>query len=368
MRWWGPRGFTMPSHRIDVRPGGAYRFCMRGAGRRRPLAAGRLSRDRRARAAGLHLCLGGRDRQAPRPETLVTVTFAEEGGKTRLTLRQAVFESVTARDAHQQGWSQQSRPPRRVSGGQHQGVTMMPAAGQKTVSQGCRRAAAARPRFLRGAGRDVGGGRGGGAARRPPRRRRGLRPTPCRASPSTIHGAGLWRHGSDERQDDAHLRPIESRRSGSSRWMPGRSLWRARRSDRIVGVCRHFALLLVRTPAGPGRAGACPSRLRRLLHLGQVRGSLGLRIVERRAGALDTRRCAARRGAATGFHSDFDPLDVPRDRFIIAADAWRMCRAGRGRSLRFVPSAARDVVHRRQRGARPRLAQRRRCWRGTSGD
>jgi uncharacterized protein YndB with AHSA1/START domain len=40
-----------------------------------------------------------------RPETLLTVSFAEDGGKTRLTLHQAVFESVTARDQHNQGWS-----------------------------------------------------------------------------------------------------------------------------------------------------------------------------------------------------------------------------------------------------------------------
>jgi len=34
----------------------------------------------------------------------VTVTFAEHGAKTKLTLHHAVFESVTARDAHQSGW------------------------------------------------------------------------------------------------------------------------------------------------------------------------------------------------------------------------------------------------------------------------
>jgi hypothetical protein len=28
------------------------------------------------------------------------------------------------------------------------------------------------------------------------------------------------------------------------------------------------------------------------------------------------------------FRIDIDPLDVPRDRFVIAGDAWRMCRAG----------------------------------------
>ena len=34
----------------------------------------------------------------PGHETLVTVTFAEHGGKTKLTFHQAVFDSVTSRD------------------------------------------------------------------------------------------------------------------------------------------------------------------------------------------------------------------------------------------------------------------------------
>jgi uncharacterized protein YndB with AHSA1/START domain len=38
-------------------------------------------------------------------ETLVTVTMTEQGSKTKLTLHQAVFESVTARDAHNTGWT-----------------------------------------------------------------------------------------------------------------------------------------------------------------------------------------------------------------------------------------------------------------------
>jgi uncharacterized protein YndB with AHSA1/START domain len=36
---------------------------------------------------------------------VVTVTFAADGDKTRLTLHQAIFESVAARDAHRGGWS-----------------------------------------------------------------------------------------------------------------------------------------------------------------------------------------------------------------------------------------------------------------------
>jgi uncharacterized protein YndB with AHSA1/START domain len=41
----------------------------------------------------------------PGPESLVTVTFAELGGKTRLVLHQAFFASVAERDAHQGGWT-----------------------------------------------------------------------------------------------------------------------------------------------------------------------------------------------------------------------------------------------------------------------
>jgi hypothetical protein len=35
------------------------------------------------------------------------------------------------------------------------------------------------------------------------------------------------------------------------------------------------------------------------------------------------------------FQVDFDPLDVPRDGFIIAGDARQMCRAGRAEPNRF---------------------------------
>ena len=38
-------------------------------------------------------------------ETVITVTFVEQGGKTKLTLRQAVFESVKECDSHRGGWN-----------------------------------------------------------------------------------------------------------------------------------------------------------------------------------------------------------------------------------------------------------------------
>ena len=42
----------------------------------------------------------------PGHETLVTVTFAEHDGKTKLTLHQADFASITARAEHQDGWTE----------------------------------------------------------------------------------------------------------------------------------------------------------------------------------------------------------------------------------------------------------------------
>ncbi len=35
----------------------------------------------------------------------MTVTFAEQGGKTKMTFRQEPFDSVANRDGHRDGWS-----------------------------------------------------------------------------------------------------------------------------------------------------------------------------------------------------------------------------------------------------------------------
>ena len=39
------------------------------------------------------------------PETIVTVTLAERNGRTEMTFHQGIFDSVAARDGHQQGWT-----------------------------------------------------------------------------------------------------------------------------------------------------------------------------------------------------------------------------------------------------------------------
>ncbi len=102
-RWWGPRDHPAIQMTMDVRPGGRWRGCLR-------------------HEDGTELWLGGVYREVAPPErlvftftweedgergleTLVTVTFAEQKGKTLMTFRQGPFRSAEQRDGHRYGWS-----------------------------------------------------------------------------------------------------------------------------------------------------------------------------------------------------------------------------------------------------------------------
>ena len=102
-RWWVPQDFTPLSCEMDVRPGGAWRRRMRGPdgtvvtkwGVYREVAAPeRLVFTYRTESAGV-IDL----------ETLVALTFADLGTRTRLTLRHTAFVTDAARVGHQGGWT-----------------------------------------------------------------------------------------------------------------------------------------------------------------------------------------------------------------------------------------------------------------------
>src|SRR5215831_372530 len=104
VRWWGPQGFTTAHCEMDLRPGGTYRVCMRS-----PEGAEHWQRGvcrEVVEPERLVFTFAWEDKEGrPGHETVVTVSFAEYGTKTRLTSHQAVFETVTARDLHKGGWS-----------------------------------------------------------------------------------------------------------------------------------------------------------------------------------------------------------------------------------------------------------------------
>ncbi|MBO0711095.1 MAG: SRPBCC domain-containing protein [Acetobacteraceae bacterium] len=103
-RWWGPLNFTTISLVMDVRPGGAWRKVMRGTDGDVSIKFGVY----REVVPPERLVFTYRDEAqdgSVTPETLVTVTFTEEGDRTRLRLHQEGFEQSAPRDGHMRGWA-----------------------------------------------------------------------------------------------------------------------------------------------------------------------------------------------------------------------------------------------------------------------
>lgn len=104
-RWWGPKDFSAPSLSMDFRPGGSYRHAIRSAD----------GADYWMRGVYQEIVEPERivftfawedDASQPGAETLVTVTFEEHNGKTRLTFRQEPFATIEERDSHASGWGE----------------------------------------------------------------------------------------------------------------------------------------------------------------------------------------------------------------------------------------------------------------------
>lgn len=117
MRWWAPKNMITASCKVDLRPGGSFHYCMRapdgmeiwGLGLYREIVAPErlVYTDMFADADGnpvppTHY---GASPEFP-AETLVTITFAEQAGGTRVTLRQTVPPALKEREGMEQGWNE----------------------------------------------------------------------------------------------------------------------------------------------------------------------------------------------------------------------------------------------------------------------
>jgi uncharacterized protein YndB with AHSA1/START domain len=87
--WWGPNGFTNTIHEMDVRPGGVWRFVMHGPD----------GTDYQNKIVFLEIVKPERIvyDHVSGPKFHVTVTFEEQGGRTKLTLRM-LFATAAERD------------------------------------------------------------------------------------------------------------------------------------------------------------------------------------------------------------------------------------------------------------------------------
>ena len=139
----------------------------------------------------------------------------------------------------------------------------------------------------------------------------------------------------EERKAESHIRRVEGILDGLLA-IDDRPLDVARPLDkRLVGICHHFMLLCVAML----RAKGVPAR-----------GRCGFGSYFNPPYFEDHWVCEYWNDAEARWvlvdaqiddvwrrhlEIDFDPLDVPRDRFVVAADAWTQCRAGEADASKF---------------------------------
>ena len=103
VKWWGPRGITVPELKIDLREGGAWAAMMRSAQGEVYRHSGvyrQIEPNRRLVFSWAWDNESGRGH-----ETEVEVEFRAVGGRTELRLTQRLFADGEQCRKHDQGWS-----------------------------------------------------------------------------------------------------------------------------------------------------------------------------------------------------------------------------------------------------------------------
>jgi uncharacterized protein YndB with AHSA1/START domain len=109
-KWWGPRGFTNPRCEADARAGGAIRIDMQAPDGSVNVLQGSF-REIQAPQKVVFTIGGFEDENGEQGvENLITATFEEENGKTRLTTHVAVIKAapylLEAVEGMEEGWTQ----------------------------------------------------------------------------------------------------------------------------------------------------------------------------------------------------------------------------------------------------------------------
>jgi uncharacterized protein YndB with AHSA1/START domain len=103
VKWWGPKGVTIPLCEMDVRPGGRWVTTMRSPDGSDMTVSGVYREiDPPSRLVFTWAWHGDGKRGH---ETVVTIALKPHGAGTEMTLTQAAFESAQSLNAHRQGWS-----------------------------------------------------------------------------------------------------------------------------------------------------------------------------------------------------------------------------------------------------------------------
>lgn len=99
-QWWGPKGWTLPVCQVDFRPGGVWLYCMRGPDGEEAWGKAiyrEIVEPERIVYLDTFVDETGNPLEGM-PEMLITVTFADHDGKTRLATH-AQFASAADLEA-----------------------------------------------------------------------------------------------------------------------------------------------------------------------------------------------------------------------------------------------------------------------------
>jgi len=140
---------------------------------------------------------------------------------------------------------------------------------------------------------------------------------------------------SPEQHAQAHVRPVAKMLQAITARDP-RPLSTARaEGERQVGVCRHFALMHVAMLRSHGMPARARCGFGAYFEKGKFVDHWVTEYWNEPAGRwmlVDPQLDGRQREL---FKIAFDPLDVPRDMFLVAGDAWQLCRSGKADAKAF---------------------------------
>ncbi|CAG0967162.1 hypothetical protein ANRL2_01354 [Anaerolineae bacterium] len=117
VRWWGPKGFTTPYCRIDLRPGGVFHYCMRSPDGEDYWGRGVYTEVAEPERLALFDSFSDEFGNIVEPsvygmspewpiETLLVVTFDDLDGRTGLALRSDISTELAESSGARQGWEE----------------------------------------------------------------------------------------------------------------------------------------------------------------------------------------------------------------------------------------------------------------------
>ena len=104
VKWFGPEGFSVPEHSLDVREGGAWRTVMISPKGEPHTASGVYREIAPPRRLVMTWAWDQEDGKRGH-ETILELTFRPVAAGTELRLVQSLFQDKDRRDGHDQGWS-----------------------------------------------------------------------------------------------------------------------------------------------------------------------------------------------------------------------------------------------------------------------